>query len=99
MFYLLFVEVDSLSMLYTYVIRAGRGHCIIVVVEMIPAKFHGYFKTVEGPRYMFPLGIDTPSSVVGTKPQQILIWPCLRWFSKMAAWYPYLKSDWAEIWY
>jgi hypothetical protein len=33
MSYLLFVEVDSLSILY--VIRAGRGQCILVVVDMI----------------------------------------------------------------
>jgi hypothetical protein len=38
MFYL-FVEVDSLSILHTYVIRAGRGQCIFVVVDMITAIF------------------------------------------------------------
>jgi hypothetical protein len=101
MFYLLFVEVDSLSILYTctYVIRAGRGQCIFVVVEMIRAIFYGYFKTQRkcrgDPRYMFPLGMHAIFSecVVGTKPEQISIWPCLSWFSKMPAWHPYLKSD------
>jgi hypothetical protein len=42
MFYLLFVEVDSPSILCTYVIRAGQ--CILVVVDMITATFYGYFK-------------------------------------------------------
>jgi hypothetical protein len=39
MFYLLFVEVDSPSILYTYmyVIRAGRGLCILVVVDIMTA--------------------------------------------------------------
>jgi hypothetical protein len=39
MFYVLFVEVDSLSILYTYVIRAGRGQYILVLVDMITAIF------------------------------------------------------------
>jgi hypothetical protein len=39
MFYLLFVEVDSL---YTYVIWAGRGQCILVVVDMITAIFKAW---------------------------------------------------------
>jgi hypothetical protein len=49
MFYPLFVEVDSLSILYTYVIRAGRGQCILVVVGMITASVN-----VEGPQIHVP---------------------------------------------
>jgi hypothetical protein len=67
--YILFVEVDGLSMLYTYVNRAGRGQCILVVVDMIIAIFKVWI--FQNSVYV-EAQIHVPTRllcVVGTKPK------------------------------